>query len=236
MKYLLIFTLFCPALFAQTILEPVSLEICAHKTTHLVFSSPIVSVDRGSSQVLVQQMKGAAHILQLKATRPGFNATNLTVLTSDGFLRSFELSYAEQPRLLTYAIGLNTEKTQPDQLQALTIKAEQLAGGSQKSPKRLKRLHLQGVYQGGPYYLVSLVVKNDSKKTWLLQKARLARTQQEALNFTSQRLSPGQQATLVLVFKGRSFSRSERLELLGAPKKMSLRLASKLFSQALPLD
>lgn len=232
MKYLLIFTLFGPALFAQTILKPMSLEICAHKTTHLVFSSPIVSVDRGSSQVLLQQMKGAAHILQLKAAQPGFKATNLTVLTSDGFLRSFELSYAEQPRLLTYAIGRDPQNAQGDSLEALKLKAAQQTGRFQKPPKRLKSIHLQGVYQSGPYYLIALLVKNDSRKPWLLQRARLARTQQDALGFTSQTLSPGQLLPVVLVFKGQALGKSERLELLAPPKKSSLRLSSKLFLHA----
>jgi conjugative transposon TraN protein len=79
------------------VIEPFPLEITYHKTVNLIFPFSIKSVDRGSRDILAQKAKGIENILQVKAAKKGFAQTNLTVVTSDGKLYSFVVSYADEP-------------------------------------------------------------------------------------------------------------------------------------------
>jgi conjugative transposon TraN protein len=85
---------------AQQAIEPYPLQVTFRKTTNLVYPHAIRSVDRGSRDVLVQKAKGVENVLQLKAARPGFEETNLTVITGDGKLYSYKVNYAEEPVVL----------------------------------------------------------------------------------------------------------------------------------------
>lgn len=85
-----------------------SLAIAYSKTTNIVFPNSILSVDRGSSDVLVQKAKGVENILQIKAAKFDFTETNLTVVTSDGQLYSFVLNYNEKKPLLNLVVGRKT--------------------------------------------------------------------------------------------------------------------------------
>lgn len=63
------------------------------KTTSIVFEYPIKSIDKGSQEVLVQKAKAVENILLVKAGRENFAETNLTVVTADGKLFGFILTY-----------------------------------------------------------------------------------------------------------------------------------------------
>jgi conjugative transposon TraN protein len=84
--------------FAQTS----CLEITTNKTTSLVFPFPVKHVDRGTSNVLVQQVKEADNILLVKAATENFCETNLSIVTTDGSVYSFTVSYNEKPSSLVY--------------------------------------------------------------------------------------------------------------------------------------
>jgi conjugative transposon TraN protein len=83
------------------------LEIAYSKTTNIVFPYAIKSVDRGSKDVLAQKAGGIENVLQLKAAREDFEETNLTVVTADGKLYSFTVTYAVYP--LTQNLTLASE-------------------------------------------------------------------------------------------------------------------------------
>lgn len=110
MKYLLI-TL-CVLIYLGSIAQTVQtkftetrkLEVTYNKTTNIVFPSSITSVDRGSQDVLVQKVSGAENVLRVKADLKNFAETNLTVITSNGRLYSFLVSYADQPAALNITI------------------------------------------------------------------------------------------------------------------------------------
>lgn len=85
-----------------------SLAIAYSKTTNIVFPNSILSVERGSSDVLVQKAKGVENILQIKAAQHDFTETNLTVVTADGQLYSFVLSFDEKKPLLNLVVGQKT--------------------------------------------------------------------------------------------------------------------------------
>jgi len=81
-------------------IEPYHVEVAFSKTTNIVFPYPIISVDRGSKDVLAQKAKGVENVLQIKAAKKDFAQTNLTVMTADGRLNSFLVDYSEQPSIL----------------------------------------------------------------------------------------------------------------------------------------
>jgi len=85
--------------FCQTTIESIPISVCLVKTTNIIFPTPIKSVDRGSKDVIVQKAKGIENILQVKAARQNFTTTNLSVITAEGKLYSFLVSYSNDPTL-----------------------------------------------------------------------------------------------------------------------------------------
>jgi conjugative transposon TraN protein len=90
---------------AQTTIASYPISVCEHKTSNLIFPYSIVSVDRGSQDLLAQKAKGAENILQLKAAIENFQPTNLSVITSDGKLFSFIVTYNENPSVLNISLA-----------------------------------------------------------------------------------------------------------------------------------
>lgn len=83
-------------LFVSAIAQTSSLQITTDKTTSLIFPFPIRHVDRGTKDVLVQQVKEADNILLVKAATVKFPETNLSVVTGDGSVYSFTVTYTGQ--------------------------------------------------------------------------------------------------------------------------------------------
>jgi len=94
--FILLFLVLTNELSAQTDTLP-HLEITTSKTTFIVSHYPIRSVDRGSRDILVQKVNGADTILEVKAARTNFPESNLTVITGDGLVHMFSVSYRLQP-------------------------------------------------------------------------------------------------------------------------------------------
>lgn len=80
------------------------LEISDTKTSNVIFPYAIVSVDRGSKDVLVQKAKGVEHILQVKAATDSMAQSNLSVVTSDGKLTTFIVNYSRDPASLNVSL------------------------------------------------------------------------------------------------------------------------------------
>lgn len=92
-----------------------SIEVTFNKTSSLVFPTVIKSVDRGSRDVLAQKAKGVENVLQLKAARPGFTETNLTVITADGRIHHFTVSYSKEPEILMVNVDENDRAMEDSQ-------------------------------------------------------------------------------------------------------------------------
>ncbi len=95
------FSWFATRANGQSRIESDTLQIAFNKTSSIVFPAVIKSVDKGSRDILAQKAKGVGNVLQLKAGREKFPETNLTVITADGILHHFTVSYSEQPSSLT---------------------------------------------------------------------------------------------------------------------------------------
>ncbi|MBS1735121.1 MAG: conjugative transposon protein TraN [Bacteroidetes bacterium] len=88
-----------------------SLVIATDKTTSLIFPFPILHVDRGTKDILVQQVKEADNILLVKAAAQKFSETNLSVVTNDGSVYTFRVSYSKDPSVWVWHIPVQNETT-----------------------------------------------------------------------------------------------------------------------------
>ncbi len=86
------------------------IEVGWDKTTYLMFDSEIESVDRGSRFLLSQRDEAGLNLLKLKAGSRDLGMTNLHVLTADGTLYDFTVTYADSPAVLT------VDLRKPDQM------------------------------------------------------------------------------------------------------------------------
>jgi conjugative transposon TraN protein len=90
--------------FALTAMTAQKIPVTDHKMTNLVFPVQIRTGIKVSKDVLVQKVKGIDNVIELKAARPRFAPTNLSVFGVDGRLYSFDLEYAENPTALTFIV------------------------------------------------------------------------------------------------------------------------------------
>lgn len=75
--------------------QKTALNITTDKTTFLIFPHAIKHVDRGTKDILVQPVQEANNILLVKAAIKDFEETNLSIITEDGSVYSFPVSYGE---------------------------------------------------------------------------------------------------------------------------------------------
>lgn len=94
-----------------TPVDSYNLAITTNKTTSLIFPFAIKSVDRGSQDILARQVEGVENILQVKAGKENFSETNLTVITADGNLYSFVVTYNSRPSSLILEFKKDTMLT-----------------------------------------------------------------------------------------------------------------------------
>ena len=93
--------------FAQT----PSLAIATDKTTSLILPFTVLHVDAGTKDILVQEVKEAGNILLVKAASENFPATNLSVITTDGNVYTFSVSYNANPSTLVWHIPAQSKGT-----------------------------------------------------------------------------------------------------------------------------
>lgn len=88
---------------AQAVIDTV--DVSFSKTTSMIFEYPVINVDIGSCDLIAQKVTGVENILQLKAGRRNLSKTNLTVITADGSLHHFYVSYSDHPATQVYRIS-----------------------------------------------------------------------------------------------------------------------------------
>ena len=98
-------------LFVSAMAQTSALCISTDKTTSLVFPFSIRHVDRGTKDILVQQVKEADNILLVKASSKNFSETNLSVVTEDGSVYTFVINYEEKPAIWVYKLPENKKAT-----------------------------------------------------------------------------------------------------------------------------
>ena len=98
-------------LFVSAMAQTSALCISTDKTTSLVFPFSIRHVDRGTKDILVQQVKEADNILLVKASAKNFTETNLSVVTEDGSVYTFVINYEKKPAIWVYNLPVNKKAT-----------------------------------------------------------------------------------------------------------------------------
>ena len=94
-------------LFVSAMAQASALCISTDKTTSLIFPFSIRHVDRGTKDILVQQVKEVDNILLVKASAKNFSETNLSVVTEDGSVYTFVINYEEKPVIWVYNLPEN---------------------------------------------------------------------------------------------------------------------------------
>lgn len=138
------------------------LAVAVNKTSNLVFPAAIVSIDRGSENIIVQ--KSTAFVLRVKADTVFADTTNLTVITSDGKLYSFLVVYSSSPEVLTFDLGADKNTLNDTLLLALAQKvraADHKLYGVRYSSSRVL-LQAQGIYTNGNVIAIKLRIDNRS--------------------------------------------------------------------------
>lgn len=164
-------------------IEAVRLEITDTKTTNIIFPKAIVSVDRGTGEVLAQKAKGVENILQVKAATSKFTETNLSVVTADGKLNSFLLRYSPDPFVLNVSIGaasqigtitLAPESINQAQVQALasSVALSKRKSGSIRDRNSGVQLEIDGIFIHDDIMFWRLTVANKTNINYSVGQLR----------------------------------------------------------------
>ena len=145
-----------------------AIQVSANKTTHIIFPYDIRYADLGSKDIAGEAVEKAGNVFRLKARESNpFMETNLTVITSDGRLFSFVVSYRDQPDAVTYDLSKQL-------LDGDVSKSAKLSSGSQARladnlnrqgelamHSRRKIRHIGFKTQGVNLYLRNILYKDD---------------------------------------------------------------------------
>lgn len=146
----------------QSTIRPRELQVTVNKTTNLIFPAAIVSVDRGSEIIVVQ--KSTANILRVKADSVFCDTTNLTVITTDGKLYSFLVSYAGSPATLNLDLGTGEMTNRDTALATIVNKVLQTPNdlhGVRYNSGNVK-FSVTGIYTNGEVLACKLRIENAS--------------------------------------------------------------------------
>lgn len=149
-----------------------SISIACSKTSSLIFPHGILSVDRGSRQVLAQKAKGVENILQVKAAVACFEPSSLTVVTADGNIHAFIVTYDEDPDALNLRLldagklqAHLTDITQNEpllrQYSNLVLQDKRDMGGLHTRDYDLT-LSVESIFVRGELLFFRILVENDS--------------------------------------------------------------------------
>lgn len=173
------------------------LEVTYNKTVSICFPAVIKSVDRGSRDLMAQKAKGVENILQLKAARENFPETNLTVITADGLIHEFTVTYASEPdKLVVNPNGTATEPKSTALIFETSMTEDEFDHCAKKliQSKRSIRFHsekkykvgltLIGIYINGSTIFYHLRISNSSNikydvdflKLYIKDKEKVKRT------------------------------------------------------------
>lgn len=134
------------------------LQITYTKTSSIIFPAVIKSVDRGSKDLLVQKAAGVGNVLQVKAGRPNFAQTNLTVITADGHLHHFTVDYATEPSTLTVDVN-GTGISQSPESSELIFQTEMTETDMETHSGRITRAKKNLKFHSTGKYKIQLSVK-----------------------------------------------------------------------------
>lgn len=178
-----------------------NIQIGYTKTTSIVFPYAIKSIDKGSSDVLVQKANGVENILLVKAAKQYFFQTNLTIITSDARLYVFVLNYDEDcPDLSIKAENAvaaskdilfsleNENQKKIEQLASLALSKKKKTSGIRKSKFQIK-MEVNGIFIHQDVLYLRIVFENKSKINYDIDQFRFfIRDQRKSKRTASQEI------------------------------------------------
>lgn len=174
MRYVLFFLcgVICSALKGQGNFAPRNLQVTVNKTTNLIFPSSIASIDRGSEHIIVQ--KSLNNILKVKADTSFTDTTNLSVITTDGKLYSFLVSYHASPELLNMDLGAGEVVTRDTALWNIASNANASRNNLYGLNYSIGQVQLSivGIYAKEDKLVCKLRIENNSSFTYEVDKFR----------------------------------------------------------------
>ena len=141
--------------FAQMAIS-VSNEI----TTSLIFPCSIKHIDRGTQSVLVQLVNEMPNILLVKASAENFKETNLSVVTDDGDVYSFLVSYVNKPTMWVYHLPENNKSSIASYAKGILDNSKTIRGI--KDEKWDIKSSVIGIYIKNNTIYYQLKIQNDS--------------------------------------------------------------------------
>lgn len=160
---LLIFSKFLPAQTSEV--PPKHLFISCSKTSTLEFPQMIESVDLGSKDVLAQKVKGMNNMLEVKAGRPEFSTTSMTVITADGKLYPFLVDYSDTSSSLDIRLGETSnlfEKIRDQKRTVFGVSRQKLG----------MRIRLEGIYIDHQILYYQFQIQNRSEVSYDIDMIR----------------------------------------------------------------
>lgn len=154
-----IVSMICGCLIVTFSLAQTKLNITTDKTTSLVFPFAIKHVDRGTASVLAQQVKEAPEILLVKAAAKDFTETNLSVVTEDGSVYAFTVSYDNKPAVWVHYLPVN--RTATISSYANMILDNERTVKKIKDKKYNMQAGIRGIYIKDNIIYYQLYIKND---------------------------------------------------------------------------
>lgn len=198
--------------FGQEV-ENKNLSISYSKTTSLIFPFSIRSVDRGSQDVLAQKARGVENVLQVKAGRKQFPETNLTVITADGVLHQFTVTYSDAPSTQAITIAAKSEKQslilandaineRDIQFDSRLVLKQNVSGRIDQQNKYQMNLSLQDIFIHGNTLYYRIQIRNKSSISYDIKSLKfLIKDRKKAKRTSSQEIE------LVPLFVGNNSDR-----------------------------
>lgn len=171
------------------------------KTSSLAFPYAIVSVDKGSEAIVVEKAKGVENILLVKAYENDFEQTNLTIVTQDGNMYSFLVSYSHSSpdivRVITvddaveqevvFSSSIVNKKTIEQHADLCYLKTKKLTGLRKKEFDI--QLEVTGIYIHEDLFYFRLELENASIVKFEVEQLRFfIRDQKKSKRTASQEL------------------------------------------------
>jgi conjugative transposon TraN protein len=104
-----------PVLNPDDVILPYKLQV-SNKRTHLIFPTKVIYIDLGSPSISVEKVTTATNIIKVfipDSIPVPFPETNLTAITEDNKLYTFNVSYSETPESYNILVGAETEAQKP---------------------------------------------------------------------------------------------------------------------------
>lgn len=221
--------------------ETLPIEISALRTVSIAFPSTIKSVDRGSSQLLVQKARGTENVLLVKWARKDAGSTSLIVVTGDGTVHSFETTYQDTPGSINLQIVRPSGQLMPNSFAQIdatldermveeTIRLTEMAQANldKRDSKSDFLLGLQGLFVQGRVMLIKVSLSNqspidydiESLRLFISDKKQLKRTASQREEIVPIRSAPAvtqvtasEEKTLIIAFPKLTLPKSKRLTL-----------------------